>query len=99
NFRLSPADQISELSRSLQITGKTYFQLACEQLKADALAGHVAPVRVPDAGDFFSSEDSERCVVTGATGDQVLFLVRNPQGVTGWQRPLDIRMQDLSRQY
>lgn len=99
SLRLSPVDQISGLSRSLEKTGKEYLKLACEQLKADALAGRLAPVQIADTGDLLSSEDRERCAVTGTAGDQILFLVRNPQGVTGWQRPLDIRMQDLSRQY
>jgi len=99
SLRLSPVDQISELSRSLETTGKEYFQQACSQLKADALAGRAAPVVAPNANELLSSEDSERCAVMGDAGDRLLFLARTPHGVSVWERPLDIRMQDLRRQY
>ena len=46
SLRLRPVDQISSLSRSLQKTGKEYYRQACEQLKADALAGRAKPKRV-----------------------------------------------------
>jgi two-component system nitrogen regulation sensor histidine kinase NtrY len=98
SLRLSPVDQLSELSRSLEKTGKEYYQQACDQLKADALAGRLAPITVPNANDLLSSDDRERCV-TGEAGNQLLFVVRTPQGVTAWERHLDISMQDLQRQY
>ena len=99
SLRLSPVDQISELSHSLENTGQKYYQQACEGLKADALSGRLSPVSVPDAGALLSDEDSERCAVTGEAGDKILFLVRRQNGVTAWERPLDIRMRDLSQQY
>jgi nitrogen fixation/metabolism regulation signal transduction histidine kinase len=99
SLRLSPADQISDLSHSLETTGQKYYQQACDQLKADALAGRVAPVATPNATDLLSTEDSERCAVTGEHGDKIVFLARNVHGVTAWERPLDIRMKDLFRQY
>jgi len=99
SLRLSPVDQISELSRSLEKTGQKYYQQACEQLKEDALAGRVPPVSLPDAKDLLSTEDSERCAVSGKDGEKLLFLSRNAAGVTAWERPLDIHMQDLSRQF
>ena len=99
SLRLSPVDQLSDLSRSLEKTGKEYYQQAKDQLKADALAGRLAPVNVPDADNLLSSEDSEGFALAGDGGNQLLFLVRTQQGVTVWERPLDIRMQDLQRQY
>jgi nitrogen fixation/metabolism regulation signal transduction histidine kinase len=93
SLRLSPVDQISELSRSLEKTGQKYYQQACEQLKEDALAGRVTPVRIPDAGDMLSDDDSERCAVTGQAGDKLLFLARKADGVTAWDRPLDVGRQ------
>jgi two-component system, NtrC family, nitrogen regulation sensor histidine kinase NtrY len=99
SLRLSPVDQISDLSRSLEKTGQEYFQQACERLKADALAHRLAPVAVPNAGELLSDEDSDRCAVTGEAGDKLLFIARSAQGVTAWERPLEIRMRDLSRQY
>jgi two-component system, NtrC family, nitrogen regulation sensor histidine kinase NtrY len=104
SLRLSPVNQLSDLSRSLEKTGKEYYQQAKDQLKADALAGRVAPIDLPNAGlpnakDLLSSEDSEGFALTGEGENQLLYLVRTPAGVTAWERPLGIRMQDLSRQY
>ncbi len=99
SLRLSPADQISDLSRSLERTGQKYYQQACDQLKADALAGRLRAVVPPNVNDLLSTEDSERCAVIGEAGDKLLFVARNANGVTAWERPLEIRMEDLSRQY
>ena len=43
SLRLSPVDQLSGLSRSRAKTGREFYQQACEQLKADALAGRATP--------------------------------------------------------
>jgi two-component system, NtrC family, nitrogen regulation sensor histidine kinase NtrY len=99
SLRLSPVDQLSNLSRSLEVTGKEYYQQARDQLKADALAGRLAPVAVPKANELLSTDDNEGFALTGEGGNQLLYLVRTPQGVTAWSRHLDIRMQDLQRQY
>jgi two-component system, NtrC family, nitrogen regulation sensor histidine kinase NtrY len=102
SLRLSPARQLSDLSRSLETTGKEYYQQACEQLKADALAGRIAPEApgsVPEAKELLPDEERERFALTGEGGNRRLYVVRTPRGVKVWARPLDIRMQDLSRQY
>ncbi|HYA16538.1 MAG TPA: HAMP domain-containing sensor histidine kinase [Bryobacteraceae bacterium] len=100
SLRLSPVDQLSGLSRSLEKTGREYYQQACEQLKADALAGRATPAVAPAAiADFEASDEGERFVLTGNGGSQLLYLMKTPEGVTAWQRPLAMRMQDLSRQY
>lgn len=100
SLRLSPVAQLSDLSRSLERTGREYYQEVCEQLKADALAGRAVPAFVPDAvKDFESSEDRQRFVLGGDGGSQLLLLMKTPGGTKAWQRPLDIRMKDLSREY
>jgi nitrogen fixation/metabolism regulation signal transduction histidine kinase len=103
SLRLSPVNQLSDLSRSLEKTGKEYYQQAKDQLKADALAGRVPPIDLPNADlpnakDLLSSEDSEGFVLAGDGENRLLYLVRTPTGVTAWERPLGIRMQDLSSQ-
>lgn len=98
SLRLSPVNQLSDLSRSLEQTGKEYYQQAKRQLKADALEGRIAPVAVPNAAELLSSEDNEGFALAGEGHNQLLYLVRTPEGVTAWERPLDIRMQDLQRQ-
>ena len=42
NESLRPADQLGDLSRALEKTGHAYYKLACERLRADALAGRPA---------------------------------------------------------
>src|SRR6202012_666052 len=100
SLRLSPVDQLSGLSRSLETTGREYYQQACEQLKADALAGRAIPAPAPSAiADFKASDDQQRFVLTGDAGSVLLYLVKTPKGVSAWQRPLGVRMQYLSQQY
>jgi len=100
SLRLSPVDQLSELSLSLQKTGHEYYEQAKAQLKTDALAGQVSPVPTPDAAkDFLASDDTEQFSLIGDGGNTLLYLVKTPEGVKAWERPLDIRMQDISGQY
>jgi nitrogen fixation/metabolism regulation signal transduction histidine kinase len=100
SLRLTPVDQLSELSLSLQKTGHGYYEQAKAQLKADALAGQVAPVLTPDAAkDFLTSDGTEQFSLIGDGGNTLLYLRKTPEGVKAWERPLDIRMADISGQY
>jgi two-component system nitrogen regulation sensor histidine kinase NtrY len=100
SLRLSPSGQLSDLSLSLEKTGLEYYIQAREQLKADALAGRATPADPTDAiTDFAASDDTERFVRFGPGESQLLYLLKTPDGVKAWQRPLSIRMQDLSREY
>jgi nitrogen fixation/metabolism regulation signal transduction histidine kinase len=102
SLRLRPIDQLSSLSTSLERTGREYYRQACEQLRADALAGRAVPEAVvpPEAEtlaqDLQDSGDTERFARVGEGGSQLVFLMRLPEGVRVWRRPLAIRMQDLS---
>ena len=100
SLRLSPVDQLSDVSLSLQKTGHEYYEQAKQQLKADALGGKIEPIRTPDVPkDFLASDDSERFSLTGDGGSTLLYLEKTPKGIKAWERPLGIRMQDLGRQY
>lgn len=100
SLRLSPVDQLSGISLSLQQTGHEYYEQAKQQLRADALAGRATPVTVPDrAKDFLASDDAERFSLIGPGGNTLLYLLKTPEGVKAWEQPLAIRMEDLSRQY
>ncbi len=100
SVRLSPVDQLSQLSQSLKQTGHEYYEQAKQQLKADALAGRLAPVPTPDsAKDFLASDDAEQFSLTGDGGGTLLYLLKTPDGIKAWERPLDIRMEDVKRQY
>ncbi len=102
SLRLSSTDQISQLSRSLEKTGREYYQQACERLKADALAGRVAAIPAPEqVSEFLAGHEQEQFVLTGDGGSTLLYLTRTPgpNGAMAYARPLGIRMSDLSRQY
>jgi len=114
SLRLSPVDQVSELSRSLEQTGRQYYLQAREQLKQDAVEGKAPPqfyktnpISARDANpelpepvrDFLQSEESERFAISGDGGSELLYLKKTPGGVQVFTHPLLIRMHDLSRQY
>ena len=106
---LAPVDQLASVSRALEKTGKQYFQQASQRLKDDARAGRAAPIiysgaGVPDAiREFRDSSENERFTITGDGGSELRYLVRGAQGnsdsVSVWERPLGIRMDDLSNEY
>jgi nitrogen fixation/metabolism regulation signal transduction histidine kinase len=105
SLRLRPVDQLSTLSRSLEKTGKEYYRQVREQLKADALSGRLAPETfgsvLPDAvAEFRASagenEEHERWALSGDRGSKLMYMVRTPHGVSVWERPIAIHMEDLS---
>jgi len=100
SLRLSPVDQLSEVSLSLKTTGHEYYVQARQQLKTDALAGRLDPVPVPDSvKDFAASDEAERFSLTGDGGGTLLYLLKTPSGIKAWQRPLNVRMLEVERQY
>lgn len=102
SLRLRPVDQISSLSKSLEITGREYYRQACEQLRSDALAGKILPMHYepaavpPEVEEFRDSNEEERFVRIGERGGRLRYLLRTPKWVYVWERPLAIHMQDLS---
>ncbi len=77
--------ELDRLSRSLQKTGRELYQRACESLKADALAGRLAPLRYAAAQQpnwpapvkaFFESGDAESFLRDGQDGDRIDYLAR-----------------------
>jgi two-component system nitrogen regulation sensor histidine kinase NtrY len=105
NASLRPADQLKDLSVSLEKTGQAYYRLACYQLKTAARSGSPSPQKFsgtsmpPAVDDFWKSDESERFERTGNGGSELLYMLRTPEGVSVWTKPLEIRMQDLSQQY
>ncbi|MGD1071779.1 MAG: HAMP domain-containing sensor histidine kinase [Bryobacteraceae bacterium] len=102
---LRPVDQLSKLSRSLETTGREYYRQACDQLKADAALGRATPRKYAGPGmpplvqEFAEGNEAAWCKWTGAGGAELMYLVRTPEGVSVWERPLAIRMGDLSGEY
>ncbi len=106
---LGPVDQLASVSRALEKTGRQYYQQASESLKQDAQSGRAEPHvysgnYLPDAiREFRDSNEFERFTITGDGGSHLRYLVRgangDPNAVSVWERPLGIRMDDLSREY
>ena len=105
NESLRPADQLEGLSRSLEKTGIAYYRLACDQLRAESVSGHTASQTYTEASmppavaEFWDSDEADRFARTGDRGSVLLYMVRAPEGVKVWSKPLEIRMQDLSDEF
>lgn len=104
-------DELDRLSGTFEETVRQFYQRERDALRADAIAGRVAPTSfaVADAGEwpeairtFWDSGDAERFRLSGDGGDRVDYLRRNdlgegPPGVDAYTRDLQgIRMDQLS---
>jgi two-component system nitrogen regulation sensor histidine kinase NtrY len=102
SLRLRPVDQISSLSRSLERTGREYYRQACEQLRADALAGRAAPAKQdlkrlpPELEDFRNSDETDRFARTGPHGTRLQYMLKSASGIYLWERTLAVPLKDLS---
>jgi nitrogen fixation/metabolism regulation signal transduction histidine kinase len=105
---LAITTDLDNLSKSLEATGREYYQQAKETLKADANANrvpahdHLASSMAASASsirEFWDSGDAERFMLSGTRGNQLDYLVREQSGVRQYTRDLGVRMEDLSAQY
>jgi two-component system, NtrC family, nitrogen regulation sensor histidine kinase NtrY len=97
---------LERLSRTLEDTGRRFYQLERDTLRRDADAGRVAPTRYstlttatwPEpVSSFAASGEAERFLVAGSGGDHLELLRRSPAGIDTYQRDLGgIRMEALS---
>jgi len=53
----------------------------------------------PAVSEFWDGEDADSFARTGQGGSQLLYMLRTPEGVKVWAKPLEVRMQDLSDEY
>jgi nitrogen fixation/metabolism regulation signal transduction histidine kinase len=102
SLRYANTKELDELSRALERTGREYYQHLRETLKADAASGKLAPTRLAPsaAGEFWRSGEAERFVLSEPAGDRLDLLVRRPDGVLVYSRPVGGGgMTRLSEQY
>lgn len=102
-------EELDRLSKSLQETGRHYYQQARDNLRAGAESGtlpHTDFLKTDEAGwpaditDFWQSGEPDRFVIAGAGGNRLDYLVRRSDGVWSYSRDLgDIHLDDLSREY
>src|SRR5260370_5006116 len=94
--------QLDDVSRSLEKTGREFYQRARASLKSDAETGRISPVllapEAPAAKDFWLSGEPERFVLSGSAGDRLDYLVRHADEVWSYSMPLQIGMHSLTSQ-
>jgi len=107
SLTLAPTAELEKLSRSLEQTGREFYQRAGEDLKADALAGRIRPVRYaglqstawPErVQEFFESGEAERFMAAGAEGERLEYYARRGGDVWVWSAKLGVALDRLSRQ-
>ena len=100
--------ELDELSRSLEQTGREFYQRSRESLKKDALSGVVQPQRYDSRArgewpepisEFWESRQPERFYLSGIDGDHLNYLVRRDSEVLLWSQPLGaVAMERLRQQ-
>jgi nitrogen fixation/metabolism regulation signal transduction histidine kinase len=109
SLSFATTEQLDRLSKSLQETGRHYYQQARENLRKDAESGTVPEKNYlkreestwpPDIAEFWQSGDQERFVIAGPGGSRLDYFVRHAFGVRAYTRDLGaVRMDDLSGEY
>jgi nitrogen fixation/metabolism regulation signal transduction histidine kinase len=100
--------ELGEISRSLEVTGREFYQRSREALKDDALRGRLQPRRFNAAQlgewpeeirEFWESGQPERFHLAGDQGDRLDYMARRDSDVLIWSRPLGaVAMGRLSEQ-
>jgi two-component system nitrogen regulation sensor histidine kinase NtrY len=94
--------QLDELSRSLEQTGREFYQRARAELKSDAEAGRIVPRRLdrkdPAVREFWDSGEHDRFELTGAEGDHLNYLLRHGGEVWSYSTDLEAGMRRSSQQ-
>ena len=101
--------ELDRLSRTLEDTARRLYQREREALSRDAIDGRLSPTRHPLRAStawpeavraFWESAEPERFQVTGARGDRLELLRREPTGVAVYARDLgEIHLQELSAEF
>ncbi len=108
SLAISTTDELDELSVALEETGRQYYQEARSRLRAEAEAGEISPQRFtasrreewpPDADGFWESGETERFALAGPGGNRLQYFVRRDGELLLYERPLGMRMDDLSSLY
>lgn len=107
SLKYSSTAEVDRISRTLETTGREFYQRAREQLKAAAASGKAEPSAVYQAGsrdgwpapvaEFFESGEPERFVLAGEEGDRLEYYARRGEAVWVWSESLgDVAMDRLS---
>ena len=104
----STTAQLESISKSLEQTGREFYQRSCDDLKRQAENGQIAPRKFLEAQRaswpesvraFAASGEAERFVSAGNEGDRLDLLVRHGSEVHVYSEALDgVAMDRLSQQ-
>ena len=101
-FAARSQPQLDELSRSLEQTGREFYQRARASLKADAEAGRIEPKRFPASDpavrEFSDSGEHDGFALAGSDGDRLDYFVRHGSEVWSYSSELEVGMRRSSRQ-
>lgn len=97
--------ELDTLSRTLENTGREYYQAARQQLKEDAVSGRAAasrPIRSSWSEaqkEFWASGDAERFRLEGTRQERLQYMVREASGLAIYAMPLGLEMAGVTEQY
>ena len=107
SVEFSSTTQLDTISKSLQKTGREFYQQACERLKQAVDSGKATPHKYlaaekahwPSAiQSFAGGDEDERFVLAGNQGDRLDYLVRHADDVWSYSENLGLAMDALSSQ-
>ena len=90
---LAPLDELQQVTRSLQETGRTLYQQSVEQLRQDAAEGAIKPVEADAA--ILEPDQNEVFELAGNGGDRLDYYVRREGKVLKYSRPTGVALQTL----
>lgn len=97
SLRYATIQEVDELSRDLELTGRELYQLSRQQLHSDVAANRITPVRFRLANQqqwpanvarFWEDGVADDYRVEGERGESLNYLVRDPDGVRLYRRPI-----------
>jgi two-component system, NtrC family, nitrogen regulation sensor histidine kinase NtrY len=101
--------QLDRLSKSLEETGRHFYQQSRDALRQDSNSGTLSHKTFSktdethwpgEITDFWQSGEPERFAIAGPGGNRLDYLVRREDGVWTFSRDLgNVRMEDLSGEY
>lgn len=98
----SSTDQLDQLSKTLQQTGRELYQHARESVKRQPPRVYLLAGRkdwAGDIGEFWDSGEPERFLLSEDGGDVLKYMVRRPEGVWLYSTALGVSMNRLADQY
>ena len=94
----TPTQELDDLSKSLESTGQKFYQNERESLRDAAQEGTIAPrYLTPEAApEFWDSAEAEQFSLAGARKDTLQLMVREPNRIAVYARPLGVEMGELT---